>query len=436
MIAGQPRLAVDTARRAYDLCPADDPAAPFAALAYAEAQLLTGEAASVQALLDDADRELSAGTTPMAIFQIAHSRAAFHMVVDEYESARALAEDLVAVARAANAPAMLPFPLATLAEVDFRTGHWNEALARANESATVAEQTGQLAHEIYASLTIAKIAAARGDSATAAGLLDRVASVAAALGTEAMLFYVPAAQAFLAVSEGAYERAVDAGEEVARVSLARGVREPGVIWWPPDLIEAYVRVGRVEDARAALTRFQEEADATGRLWARGAAARCRGLVGPSEDAEASFEEALGLHAETSMPFERARTLLLLGQHRRRAGRRVDARAALAAAHATFERLAAAPWCARASAELRASGATMQSPADRAADTLTPHEWQVAFAVARGATNREAAAQLFLSPKTIDFHLRNIYRKLGIRSRAQLALKVARASDAQAPLSTG
>jgi DNA-binding NarL/FixJ family response regulator len=121
-----------------------------------------------------------------------------------------------------------------------------------------------------------------------------------------------------------------------------------------------------------------------------------------------------------MPFERARTELCLGERRRRAGRRVDARVPLRAALSTFEELGARPWADRARAELRACGETRARPEPGPLEELTPHELQVALVVARGATNREAAAELFLSPKTIDFHLRNVYRKLGLRSRAELA----------------
>jgi DNA-binding CsgD family transcriptional regulator len=124
-----------------------------------------------------------------------------------------------------------------------------------------------------------------------------------------------------------------------------------------------------------------------------------------------------------MAFERARTQLALGMRRRRSRRRADARAALQEALAYFERGGAEPWAGQARAELRATGVT--PPHDNAGGlrSLTPQELQVALIVAQGSTNREAAATLFLSPKTVEFHLGNTYRKLGVRSRAELVRRV-------------
>ena len=155
-------------------------------------------------------------------------------------------------------------------------------------------------------------------------------------------------------------------------------------------------------------------------WANAAAARCRGLLAADDEFEAPLQAALE-HRE--MPFETARTRLVLGERLRRAGRRVEARADLREALAAFERLGAQPWAERARTELRASGERVRRGSPTAAEQLTPQELQVALEVARGSTNREAAAALFLSPKTIEFHLRNIYRKLGIRSRTELVRRV-------------
>ena len=120
------------------------------------------------------------------------------------------------------------------------------------------------------------------------------------------------------------------------------------------------------------------------------------------------------------PFERARTELAWGERLRRSGRRTEARERLNGALQIFERLGAAPWAERARGELRASGQSVLTPEQRLEDALTPQELQVAVIVAGGATNREAAAALFLSVKTIEFHLGHVYRKLGIRSRTELA----------------
>jgi DNA-binding NarL/FixJ family response regulator len=144
---------------------------------------------------------------------------------------------------------------------------------------------------------------------------------------------------------------------------------------------------------------------------------------------ARFDAALALHEELPMPFERARTQLAYGERLRRARQRAEAREPLKAALEAFERLGARGWAERARTELRATGEQQTRRAETAAEQLTPHELQIAVLVAQGMTNREAAAALFLSPKTIEYHLSNAYRKLGIRSRAELVRAVLAVSPA-------
>jgi DNA-binding CsgD family transcriptional regulator len=151
-----------------------------------------------------------------------------------------------------------------------------------------------------------------------------------------------------------------------------------------------------------------------------AAARCRGLLAAEDGFEVEFSRALELHARTPTPFERARTELCLGERLRRAKRRAEAREPLRTALTTFERLGAASWTERARTELAATGETARRRDPYAAEQLTPQELQVALVVARGATNKEAGAALFLSPKTIETHLGRVYRKLNVRSRTELA----------------
>ena len=136
-----------------------------------------------------------------------------------------------------------------------------------------------------------------------------------------------------------------------------------------------------------------------------------------------FDHALELHADADAPFERGRTLLAYGLRLHRARRRLEARERLREAAECFRVLGARPWVARARAELRAAGA-VERRRDADPDELTAQEIRVARAVARGATNREVGGALFLSPKTIEFHLGRVYRKLGIRSRTELAALVA------------
>jgi DNA-binding CsgD family transcriptional regulator len=144
------------------------------------------------------------------------------------------------------------------------------------------------------------------------------------------------------------------------------------------------------------------------------------MVAEPGDAEALFDEALALHAQTPDVFETARTRFAYGAYLRRARRRVRAREELRAAFEAFERLGARGWADQAEAELAATGETARRRDASTLDQLTPQELQIAQLLAEGRTTREAAAAIFLSPKTVEYHLRHVYRKLGINSREELA----------------
>jgi DNA-binding CsgD family transcriptional regulator len=169
-----------------------------------------------------------------------------------------------------------------------------------------------------------------------------------------------------------------------------------------------------------LDRLDAFATHTGVTSEQARVAHCRALLAEGETARSLFEEALTLHAQSRRPFERARTELAYGELLRRGRRRVEARAHLQAALDRFEQLNARPWAERARLELRAAGRTARKRDPSTLLQLTPQEAQVARFVARGLHTREVAAQLFLSTRTVDFHLRNVFTKLGISSRTELA----------------
>jgi DNA-binding CsgD family transcriptional regulator len=187
----------------------------------------------------------------------------------------------------------------------------------------------------------------------------------------------------------------------------------------PDQVEAAVRAGRVEECRERIAAYLAWADAVGSAELQALAARSRALLSAGDEAETAFQEALRLHAVSDRPLEQARTQLLYGERLRREQRRVQARVQLRAALEAFERLGVPLWSVRAVTELRATGESARRRDPTALDQLTPQELQVARLVGQGATNNEAAAQLFLSPRTIDYHLRKVFRKAGISSRAEL-----------------
>ena len=184
-------------------------------------------------------------------------------------------------------------------------------------------------------------------------------------------------------------------------------------------------MGRIEDAAAAAERHDRSARAKGQPWALARNARTRGLLASDGELEREFDAALELHDETPDVFETARTQLAYGARLRRAGRRSRAREQLRAAIETFDALGAAPWSDLARGELGATGETARKRDASTLDQLTPQELQIALLLGRGRTTREAAASMFLSPKTIEYHLRNVYRKLGVGSRSELSHAVSR-----------
>jgi DNA-binding CsgD family transcriptional regulator len=340
--------------------------------------------------------------------------------VEEYDSARTLLAWAIDMQRAGGAVGYLPLSLHALAELDFRVGRWVPALAAAYEAIALFEETGQPAERGFACATAARIEAALGRDDDCRRHAREAFAADDASGLLIAAAYAGAALGLLELGRGDPEAAISALEPVERIARDGEVGEPWVVHWAPDLIEACVHAGAEDRAQALLAAFEAQARATGRLSALAAAARCRGMLAPEGAYEELFAGALELHGRVPTPFEHARTELANGERLRRTGRRRESRERLRGALQTFERLGADPWAERARAELRASGQSVRTPAQREDDALTPQELQVAALVAGGATNREAAAALFLSVKTIEYHLGNVYRKLGIRSRTELA----------------
>ena len=197
------------------------------------------------------------------------------------------------------------------------------------------------------------------------------------------------------------------------------VLEPGMRLELGDLLEALVGVGELDEADVVLETWQQRADALDRAWALAILARSRGLLlaarGDLDGAFASFERALAEHARSTDPFHYARTLLALGRTQRRAKRRGAARTTLEDATARFEHLGAPLWAEQARAELARIGGRTASGGE-----LTEAERRIAELVAEGQTNREVAAALFLTEHSVETALTRVYRKLGVRSRAELA----------------
>jgi DNA-binding CsgD family transcriptional regulator len=323
-------------------------------------------------------------------------------------------------ARSAGAAAALPLLLAPLSSVEAWTGRYAAAFANASEGLRIALETEQDNPSAHLRGVLAWLAAVQGRAdecrAHAGAALSR--AVGNRLGP--ITGISTWALGLLDLGSG---HPVAARDRLAALAAAGpGDSHPVIgIFSAADLVEATIRAdggpSTHNAAHDALERLATWAADAGAPWAAALVARCRGLL--EGDADAHFTEALALHAGAGRPFDAARTHLLYGELLRRRRRRADARVHLRAAHETFERLDARPWADLAGAELRATGETARKRDPSTVSQLTPQEVQIVRIVGSGATNREVAAQLFLSPRTVDYHLRKIFTKLDVTSRAEL-----------------
>ncbi|MGD0272746.1 MAG: BTAD domain-containing putative transcriptional regulator [Gaiellaceae bacterium] len=346
------------------------------------------------------------------------------ITIEEYARTDRVLRHVIDAARAANALGLLPYCLGALAELDLFIGRWTAGYANGFEAvhlAREAEQEGQLSYNLA---RLAQLEAAQGRAEPCRAHVDEALRIARAFSFGSTFPFAWSALGLLELGQGRSAKAIEHLIEAQHSSEASGISAPARIPWRRDLVESYVRCGQLEEAEKALQELERRNEGNDAASPLAAAARCRGLLAGDTEFEQSFETALSLHAQTQMPFELARTELCYGERLRRAGRRIDARVQLRSALEIFDRLGADPWAKRARAELAATGQPARSRKAGLSEELTSQELQVALTVARGATNKEAGAALFLTPKTIEFHLAKIYRKLDIRSRTELALRVA------------
>jgi DNA-binding CsgD family transcriptional regulator len=334
--------------------------------------------------------------------------------MEDYATARRELERAVLLARECGLVSNLPLALGALGELEFRLGNWIAARAHAEAALRLAEDADQFLH--FGHTVLLMLAAARGDEQATRVYADVVATIADHSESRTLEMHAHAGRGLLELGLDRPETAILHQSRTREIAVRSGVGEPNYVQWAGDLIESQIRAGLEDDARVTLAELEAQAQATGRGWALGAAARCRGLLSPIEDADAVFAQARHMVS----PFERARTELCWGERLRRDGRRVDARAHLHEAHRAFDSLGALPWAEKAARELRASGGRAQRGPRARSRELTAQEAQIATMVTEGNTNKTIATALFLSPKTIEFHLGHIYRKLEVSNRTQLA----------------
>jgi len=336
----------------------------------------------------------------------------------------ALADHALAVAREKSAVGVLPFVLTHVALLQAATDRWAEAQAGFYEAVDLARETGQRT-ELAASLArLAWLEARQGRSEQSLQHATEALSLSRDLGLGVCEVWAISALGDLELGLGRPKAALAHFEEQQAVLLSRGIGDVDLSP-APELVEAYLRLGRSQEATEAAADFDRDATVKSQPWARARAARCRGLLSAQDKSDPHFEEALTLHSQASDAFETGRTHLAYGSRLRRERQRIRAREQLRAAVDVFDRLGAEPWSETARAELAATGETARRRDLATLSDLTPQELQIALLLAAGRTTREAAATLFLSPKTIEYHLRNIYRKLAIGSRSELAAAMKR-----------
>ncbi|GII28578.1 helix-turn-helix transcriptional regulator [Planotetraspora mira] len=336
-------------------------------------------------------------------------------LVGDFAAQREISAAVVEECRTSGVTGLLPVAYVTLASAELYQGRFRSALADASEGLRIASDIGQPHRTGYLEGILAWVAAVEGDDARCAELAVRCADHFAATGIANGLAWAQWASAMLDLSRGRHTQALDRLED----ALAGPVRHQiQAVYFGADQVEAAVRAGQPDRAKEPLARFAEWATAAGCDWSDAVLLRCRALV---EGGEEHFTAALRLHGPGERPMERARTELLYGEWLRRERRKREARTHLRSALEIFHRLGARPWADRAGAELRAAGeATTPSAApDRLAD-LSPQELQIVRLAVTGLTNKEIGARLFVSPKTVSYHLYRAFPKLGVSSRIELA----------------
>lgn len=306
-----------------------------------------------------------------------------------------------------------------LSEVECAAGRFAEARRYADEAYDVAQQSGETHFLGVSSYARALAAAFAGDVATARVAAREGLALTESIGDMNYWTHIHDVLCFLEHSLGHHEEALEHRRQVA---TERPIEGHGRISYAGDEIEALLAVGRLDEADEKTAALESRANELGRRPLAAIAGRCRGLVSAAtndfDGATDSLEHALAEWELLPMPFERGRTLLVLGQVQRRAKQKRAARDSLEAALAIFEELGARLWADKARADLaRISG---RAPAGG----LTPTEQRIADLVAEGRSNKEVAAELFVTVKTIERNLSRVYKKLGVRSRAELARRSA------------
>jgi DNA-binding CsgD family transcriptional regulator len=337
---------------------------------------------------------------------------------DDFALAERLVERVLAASRAKGAPGRAIYPLTVRAEMRLRRGRFFDVRADAEEVQQLVVLGRRSADHAYVLCSFARAEACIGSIEVARTASARALEIADAGGIGFIQLWGGAARGFVELTDGRVDAAIAHLERAAEFAARRGIRLMAAAPWGPDLVEAYTRAGRRVDADALVRRLERDAGHAPTRWTVAVLARCRGLTADEGSFDDEFRAAIEAHEGVSTPFDAGRAHLCYGERLHRSHRPAEAAVQLERAAAIFEHLGASNW--RNRAERLLGHATAREPRSRFLAELTSREYQVAQAVASGATNREVAAKLFLSTRTVEHHLASVYRKLGVRTRTQLA----------------
>lgn len=393
---------------------------------------LSGSAAQGLALTADLPEP---SLVPLAQVDLLLARGQLRLWSDDIPGAHRDLLGAVANSQGGSVPLRLASATA-LAQAQYRSGDWGEALTHAEAAVTLAEATGHAWLEPAARLVAALVLSARGAWEGASEHLRFADDPSGRVDGVAALAHAACAQGYFADARAEPEGVVSALTPLLRLASLDGVDEPGVLMWRDLLADALIDTGELVRAETVLMPLERRAAVRGHHSGLAAAARIRGHLHAARrepvEAEDAFRRALQHATRVPDPFARARVELEYGAHLRRLGRRSAAVLHLVPACHAFARLGAVPYRVRCERELdgcgraapaQRSSATRAGASRRAADVLTPQELAVARLAAQGLTNRRIARELELSVKTIEYHLNHAYTKFGITSRVGLVSRL-------------
>jgi DNA-binding CsgD family transcriptional regulator len=340
------------------------------------------------------------------------------LAADDHAMASKILDTMVDYARRERVLGLLALPLSARAELRWRFGDWAGARADATESFAILNKTEQYIERSHSLMVLAKIQGGVGNFDEARDYAREALALAAQMRSPTLHYMGSSAFGIVELAAGDFPAALRYLLECREYSLRSGDRQPTNWPWRSELVEVATRLGDNALASAVTARFMAEAEQDGTGQARAIAARCRGLVADTEqDARAAFGEALAYLDASPLVVERGRTSLLFGERLLEFGHDREAATHLQNALEIFDALGAHPWSARVRTHFWPG---RPAPGPSPFEKLTDRELQIAVAVSTGKTSGEAAAELFLSRRTVEHHLASVYRKLDIRNRTQLA----------------